>query len=665
MKKLLSIFASSLLVISPIFLVVSCTKNKKVIDDISLQTAVEQIGKSIYLTDTNNYDFDYQMNGVLKNKRIKDISNVYGNDNYTKDNLNSYSRFDELYKYYFDKNLFNNNLKVAEKINFEGNIRPQNSDSLEMILLKIPNLLELLGNGKIIAALFKLFTIIPTIIVNLSDNYLFSYLNKILSKENSEAFSNAFSNDPYDDFTNQESLNSAIIGFSNSIDYLIGNKNKLEIPTKEEVEGKYFLNSISKLTSNLKLIFNNEKSISLDLIIDIPAIAEIVRFVRTLIVYIVNGVGTIYIESESNGNKNYFKQIEVFRNTKIDNTKNEINILNFLEFLESTYKNGEGLKLILALLFQSYEKPKLKNNFGFPSVGVISDESIQVKGIIPLLQASMNAIFPTFYITEGLPPVIIKLLKLFKIDRVNLSSVCIELINSMVSGLNFKGIIDIMNSWLVFSIIKDNKLKEKLNSLKEIEEIYKNSLWDELYSGKFINKFLFVLTNQENEEYINFKNILENTTMSFLGRKFTYRDFFWNIINNEDFKGEFKIDFTNISEVIINFRRILDLKNGEKNDVDFYKFQTNLQTLFANLQGSKKLTSWVINDKNEENSLWEEFRQGQSKYNKEINDNILNQEILSITDLKKYSYQVEVENKKYIIKLEMLKSNKFQISSIS
>ncbi|WP_339029323.1 lipoprotein [Spiroplasma endosymbiont of Cantharis nigra] len=666
MKKLLAIFGSSLLVVSPAILVVSCTKNKKIIDDISLQTAVEQIGKSIYLTDTKNYNFDYQMDGILKNKRIKDISNIYGNDNYTRDDLNSYSRFDELYRYYFDKNLFKDDLKVAETINFEGNIKPQNSATLETILVTIPNLLELLGNGKIIALLFKLFTIIPSFIVNLSNNYLVSYLDKILSKENSDAFSNAFSNEPYADFTNQESLNSAIIGFSNSIDYLIGNKNQLEIPTKDEVEGQLFLNSITKLTINLKSIFNNEKSISFDLIIDLLAISEIVRFVRTLIVYIVNGVGTIYTESESNGNKNYFKQIELFRNAKVDATKNEINFLSFFEFLESTYKNGDGLKLILALLFQSYENPKLKTNrLGIPNMGVIADEKIQLKGINPLLQASMNAIFPTFYITEGLSPIIAKLLKWLKIDRINLASVCIELINSLVSGSNFKGIIDIMNSSLVSPIIKDEILKERLKSLKKIDEIYKNSLWNELYSGKFINKILLVLNNEENEKDINIKNIIENTNLTFLGRKLTYKEVFWNITNNEDFKGEFKIDFTNISELLINLRKLLDLKNDEKSDVNLYKFQTNLQTLFANLQGIKKLTSWITNEENEQSdSLWEEFRQEQSKYNKKINDDILNQKNVSITDLKNYSYQVEVENKKYIIKLKMLKSNKFQISSI-
>ncbi len=665
MKKLLAIFGSSLLVVSPAILVVSCTKNEKIIDDISLQTAVEQIGKSIYLTDTKNYNFDYQMDGILKNKRIKDISNIYGNDNYTKDDLNSYSRFDELYRYYFDKNLFNDNLKVAETINFEGNIKPQNSATLETILVTIPNLLELLGNGKIIALLFKLLTIFPSFIVNLSDNYLVSYLDKILSKENSDAFSNAFSNEPYADFTNQESLNSAIIGFSNSIDYLIGNKNQLQIPTKDEVEGELFLNSISKLTTNLKSIFNNEKSISLDLIIDLPAIAEIVRFVRTLIVYIANGVGTIYTESESSGNKNYFKQIEAFRNTKIDATKNEINVLNFLDFLESTYKNGDGLKLILALLFQSYESPKIKVSWGLPSVGVIADEKIQLKGINPLLQASMNAIFPTFYITEGLSPIIVNLLKILKIDRINLASVCIELLNSLVSGSNFKGIIDVINYPLVSAIIKDEILKEKLKSLKKIDEIYKNSLWDELYSGKFINKILLILNNEENEKDINIKNIIENTNVTFLGRKLTYKEVFWNITNNDDFEGEFKIDFTNISELLINLRKILDLKNGEKSDANLYKFQTNLQTLFVNLQGIKKLTSWITDEENEQgDSLWEEFRQEQSKYNKKINEDILNQKIVSITDLKNYSYQVEVENKKYTIKLKMLKSNKFQISSI-
>ncbi len=665
MKKLLAIFGSSLLVVSPAILVVSCTKNEKIIDDISLQTAVEQIGKSIYLTDTKNYNFDYQMDGILKNKRIKDISNIYGNDNYTKDDLNSYSRFDELYRYYFDKNLFNDNLKVAETINFEGNIKPQNSATLETILVTIPNLLELLGNGKIIALLFKLSTIFPSFIVNLSDNYLVSYLDKILSKENSDAFSNAFSNEPYADFTNQESLNSAIIGFSNSIDYLIGNKNQLQIPTKDEVEGELFLNSISKLTTNLKSIFNNEKSIGLDLIIDLPAIAEIVRFVRTLIVYIANGVGTIYTESESSGNKNYFKQIEAFRNTKIDATKNEINVLKFLDFLESTYKNGDGLKLILALLFQSYESPKIKVSWGLPSVGVIADEKIQLKGINPLLQASMNAIFPTFYITEGLSPIIVNLLKILKIDRINLASVCIELLNSLVSGSNFKGIIDVINYPLVSAIIKDEILKEKLKSLKKIDEIYKNSLWDELYSGKFINKILLILNNEENEKDINIKNIIENTNVTFLGRKLTYKEVFWNITNNDDFEGEFKIDFTNISELLINLRKILDLKNGEKSDANLYKFQTNLQTLFVNLQGIKKLTSWITDEENEQgDSLWEEFRQEQSKYNKKINEDILNQKIVSITDLKNYSYQVEVENKKYTIKLKMLKSNKFQISSI-
>ncbi|ALD66282.1 lipoprotein [Spiroplasma cantharicola] len=666
MKKLLAIFGTSLLVVSPAFLVVSCTKKEKNIDDISLKTAVEQIGKSVYLTDTKKYNFNYQMNDILRTKRIKDISTIYGNDTYTKDDLSSYSRFDDLYNYYFDKNLFADNLSISENINWEGNIQAQNSKNLELLLVTIPNLLDLLGNGKIFTFIFKLIEIAPSILVSLSDNYLVSYLNKILSKENSESFSNAFSNEPYTNFTNQEALNSSIIGLSNSIDFLLGNKNELKIPTKEQSQGEYFLNSISLLTNNLRSILKKEKTINLDLIIDLPAIAEVIRFARTLIVYITNGVDSIYKENQNQSGHNYFEEIEKFRNSVIEAKKNELNILNVFEFLDSTYEDGEGLKLIFALLFQSYKEPKLRAGKLTINVGAISDENIQVKGITPLLQASINAVFPTFYITEGLPSIVVSLLKILKIDKVNLASVTIDLLNSLVSGSNFKGIIDIMNHFLIINFIKNEQLKSKIESLKEIDEIYKNSLWTELYGGTFINKFYEVLFNKKIEEKINIKGILENSKISFLGEKILYKDILSKINNNQDFKGDFKIDFSNISQIVIDLRKILDLKNGIKTDINIKDFQSNLETLFVNLQGMKKLTSWASNTETSEgSSLWDKYQAEQNKYNKNLRADILTQKIKSVNQNKKYSYEVIVENKKYVINLKMLKNNKFQIISIN
>ncbi|AGR42056.1 hypothetical protein [Spiroplasma diminutum] len=668
MKKLLSIVSSTLLVISPTSLLVSCTNTKKILDSTSLKVAVEQIAKATYLSETEGYDFKYQFDDILKTKRIKDISSIYGQNTYTEDGLSSFSRFNDLYKYYFQNQLFTNNFKSSENI-LNGNIKPKNTSNLETLLVTMPNLLELLPNvitklseGNILSSIIDLILATPSIVQTIKNNYLFSYLNKILSPENASLLSNAFSNEIYKGFTNQETLNSAMIGFSNGIDYLVGNNNKLLVPTKGQSSGENFLISIEKLTNNLTLLNKKEKTIKLDLILDLPAIAEIIRFVRTLIVYTANGIKYIYTNEKQN-ETNYFSIINEYRQDDFSEDSNELDFMKMINLLSSTYANGDGIRMILSLMFQSYESPKLKSWLIIPNLGFISDESIQVEGITPLVQSFINSKFPTISLTEGLNPSIVAILKLFKLSKINIASFVVDLLNTLASNNNLNEMVKILNKEEVKFFIKQYIDLSKIKQLKKTKSLTTDSLWYGIYQGTIIKDLNNIFNENQMTDDFNIQKIIENPSLSVLGEKMSIKD----LINNIDMESsnELKLNFSDISQLIVELRKVIDKVNGAEENFESKELIDNLNSILTNLKGFGRLTSWTtIPEAGEKDSLLDKYKQQQLDLKQKIKDDLIDITVSSISQSKNYSYQVNFEDKSYKIKLKMLKNKKFQVESI-
>ncbi|AUB31478.1 hypothetical protein [Spiroplasma floricola] len=653
MKKILSLLGASLLTISPTVLLVSCSTNKVNFNENSVQTIVEQIGKSIYLSDTKNYDINYQMDEVIKTNRIKNLSRSFTDD----ENITQYSRFAELYNQYFDENMFSSDLQVQENINVLGNIQPKSLGFAETLLVTIPNLLGTLSDGKIIKFIFNSVLTLPQITNVLKNNYLVGYLDKILSQENTKLLSSAFSSDIYVGFTNQEVMNSAIMGFANSINYMLRETKVIEIPTKDNLTEEKFLESIVTLTKNLTSIRKKEKSIKLDLIRDLPAIAELIRFIRTLIIYTENGVKAL----SNSKNENYFDDISKYRKAEFNSVDNKFDILTTVNMLINTYNDGSGIRKILSVLFQSYKNPKIKV-FITPRFGAIASEEIYSEGITSLLQVTLNSIFPTIVLNNKL--IDNSMRALIEIpDKVVISSIICEFINIIISNNSLNDFLSAI-TYPGLSLIIGNDISDIMKNLSQNEKIKKGKIWDGIYSGDYINEFIKTFANKELSKTINIKNFLESKKIDILGTKLTIFEIFQKI-NETQVKGKIEVNFDRLSSLILDLRIILDLNNSIKNEEFEYKnFTNNIASLVEDLSGVKKLTLWLSQSSDNDLSIIENYKHQQANLKKEINDNILNLEVTNMKMIGKYSYEINFENKKYEINLKVIDKKKLQVKSI-
>ncbi|QHX36603.1 hypothetical protein [Spiroplasma sp. BIUS-1] len=652
MKKILSLLGSSLITVSPATLLVSCTTPKVKLNEISMKTITEQVAKAAYLEKKSDYDFNYQLDEILKVKRIKDVSTIFSTN--VDDQITAYSRVGELFDKYVDYNLF------VKDYELKDGIKPKEASSIETLFVTLPNLVEMLSDGKIINFLFNSVLVLPEITNVLRNNYLVGYLDKILSTENTELLVNAFSNDKYANFTNQEVMNSAIMGLSNAIDFMLGNSNKINVPKKEQSSGKEFLASIDKLTKNLTAIRKKEKTLSLDLIRDLPAIAEIIRFARTLIVYTSQGVASL---SSDTSNGNYFKEIDEFRKAYFNVKDNNLNIISLIYLLVDTFNDGSGIRKILAVLFQSYETPNIKNGL-IPNVSIISNEKIYETGLTPIIQSIFNSFMPTLDITTGVPLWLTLILKVLKIDRINIGSIFNEIIVTIVSNNSFKEMIDVFNNILVINQISNKEIKDKIKSLKQTA-LYKEQSWTSLFEGNFINDLLKLL-NKETGNQINIKSILKNTKISFLGSELSITEIFLKIKNTDIGSRKLLLDFENISNLIKDLRSILDLNNGIKHPEFIYKnFVDNLASIIENLSGIKKLTNWITVSENGKPSILDEYKQDQKQLKTDIYDNLYNLKVTSVNKLSDYSYEALIGEQTFKVNYVLNKKNKLQIKSIN
>ncbi|WP_338985571.1 lipoprotein [Spiroplasma endosymbiont of Diplazon laetatorius] len=650
MKKILSLLGATLITVSPATLLVSCATKDMKLNENSVKTLVEQIAKAAYLNENKGYDYQYEMDEILKVKRIKDISTVFENN--IDEDITAYSRFGELYDKYMDKNPFVNGYELEE------GLKPKSATSLETLFVTLPNLIDMLASGKLIKFLFNSVLVLPQITGVLKNHYLTGYLDNILSKENADLLSKAFSNDIYEGFTNQETINSALMGLSNSIDFMLRNTKTIEIPNKENSTGDAFLASVEKLTKNLTAINKKEKTINLDLIVDLPAIAEIIRFARTMIVYTAQGVSSL---STSTGN--YFKDITTFRKNNFDVKNNKLDIIAALDLIVDTYNDGSGLRKMLSVLFQSYENPKIKTigigNFATPILGVLSDEIIYEEGLSPLIQALFNSIIPSIKLSDEMNK---KLITTGIKDNINIGSGILELVNTIISNNSINGLFKCLNSVFVRSQLPEvaqKIVKELINT-----SVAKDSIWEGLYGGEFV-KLILNSMGKNVEQNINIKTILEGSRVNILETELSITEIF-SKIKNTSAKGNFLLDFDKLSNLISGLRSILDLNNGIKDESFKYsEFVDNLSGIVTDLAGMNKLTDWLTQPNGQNGSIIENYNQNQAKLKLDIYNDVYNLQAQSVNKLSNYAYKAVIQGKEITINFSLSKKSKLQIKSIA
>ena len=365
MKKLLGLLGALGLTVSAGATVVACQAESEQInfDNKSQQDSISKImssySKGLFLNQNelgkNKYHFssEYLMDKKIKNSYLSDLGLKDFNEN---EGVMDTTRYSEIYNKYLDSNLLSDDLKLSDDI-YQGEVlSPESSivSTLSSITGMVPTILNLLSDPSKVGQLLLGFAGNVDKISSIISPSVLKTLANVLNDETLETLENAFSNDIYKEMNYQEALNSSVIGLSNAVNKLINGKNvkKLAYKSNEDIKTN-FKEATNIIATNVLGLFSGEKSFKFDILENIDSIAEVIRFVRTMVLYLdsfkdeLNGKSLLTIEN-----------VDKKRAQKIDIKRNSFDVKNILNILEEMVKDDSGVvfKNLVNIFLSTNEK---------------------------------------------------------------------------------------------------------------------------------------------------------------------------------------------------------------------------------------------------------------------------------------------------------------------
>lgn len=365
MKKLLGLLGALGLTVSAGATVVACQAESEQInfDNKSQQDSISKImssySKGLFLNQNelgkNKYHFssEYLMAKKIKNSYLSDLGLKDFNEN---EGVMDTTRYSEIYNKYLDSNLLSDDLKLSDDI-YQGEVlSPESSivSTLSSITGMVPTILNLLSDPSKVGQLLLGFAGNVDKISSIISPSVLKTLANVLNDETLETLENAFSNDIYKDMNYQEALNSSVIGLSNAVNKLINGKNvkKLAYNSNEDIKTN-FKEATNVIATNVLGLFSGEKSFKFDILENIDSIAEVIRFVRTMVLYLDSFKDELVKETPLTIN-----DVDEKRTQKIDIKKNSFDVKKILEILEKMVNDEKGVvfKNLVNIFLSTNEK---------------------------------------------------------------------------------------------------------------------------------------------------------------------------------------------------------------------------------------------------------------------------------------------------------------------
>ncbi len=365
MKKLLGLLGALGLTVSAGATVVACQAESEQInfDNKSQQDSISKImssySKGLFLNQNelgkNKYHFssEYLMAKKIKNSYLSDLGLKDFNEN---EGVMDTTRYSEIYNKYLDSNLLSDDLKLSDDI-YQGEVlSPESSiiSTLSSITGMVPTILNLLSDPSKVGQLLLGFASNVDKISSIISPSVLKTLANVLNDETLETLENAFSNDIYKDMSYQEALNSSVIGLSNVVNKLINGKNvkKLAYKSNEDIKTN-FKEATNVIATNVLGLFSGEKSFKFDILENIDSIAEVIRFVRTMVLYLDSFKDELVKETPLTIN-----DVDKKRTQKIGINKNSFDVKKILEILEKMVKDDSGVvfKNLVNIFLSTNEK---------------------------------------------------------------------------------------------------------------------------------------------------------------------------------------------------------------------------------------------------------------------------------------------------------------------
>ncbi|ALD66464.1 MOLPALP family lipoprotein [Spiroplasma cantharicola] len=415
MKKLLSLIGAITLMASPIGAVVACgnknTTEKEKPDEVednfesaerqdTISKLMSQYAKSLYLNQKElsdgetHFSSKYMMENNVRNEYLKTLKLTEFNDS---EGVESNDKFYKVADKYFNtKDLLASDLKISDNVYQDYVLDPSAADEgiVDIIKNTLPTVLSLMSDPTTLQQLLGVVASNPSMISSIISPDLLKTLGKVLNQENLKLLENAFSNKIYENMNYQTALDSSMIGLSNAVEKLVkGNVTKLSYETQAEVE-QNIDSATSSLAENISNLMNGSVELKLDLIANIDSIAEIIRFVRTLVVYMEQFSYEEMTSSVLTLEKIEEKRSQIFNSNSLDIKE----LLKKLNYMVNEDLNGVVFKNYIGILFATNSKnfsigKQFTENVNDGLMGLLSKVAV-----IAMKQESINIIISKVYV---------------------------------------------------------------------------------------------------------------------------------------------------------------------------------------------------------------------------------------------------------------------------
>ena len=467
MKKLLAYLGTISLLTTSTVPVVACTNDEIINSNVyhsqtSLLALNSQIAKVAYISNENKYDLNYLMNNFVQPMYLKDLPQQPDEI----ENLHDYNRYAELFNRYYDESYLKNDLTT--NLVLTNTVKPESANStinqiaslgstvLDMIAKQgLAGVLSLVVDGNLLSEFLS-----PTIL---------RFANDLLNQNTLLAFRDAFDDSIYKNMNYQEVLTSGVIGLINAVNELTGQKDRFDYKDKEnlQADATNYLDALNQFGTTIVDVMNCKIGFKFNIFNNLTAISEVIRFVRIVLTY---------LDQFDSAKSPTWAEINTVRtttyklNSKIDFKK----ILNDL-LVRLTSTNGEGLRSLIAILFQSSEHHQIKSN-PFANLGFLSKEDLTPSGLSAIGKVLINKYMP---------------LEILGSIKVYLGNVVWDLINT----ISVKETLDDMVAFLNNKLIADNlpeSIKPVIDKIKTDPVVIKD-LFTALYQGDILGDIFKML----------------------------------------------------------------------------------------------------------------------------------------------------------------------------
>ncbi|AVP49663.1 hypothetical protein [Williamsoniiplasma luminosum] len=517
MKKLLTLLGATIITCSSTMTLISCDNSKNHIqtsvdEQAILDIYLQEVAKIAYLHKEKGYDANYLFQNFVANKTIKELT---AKNPIAELNSRKINNLRELQKTYFTTNVIDPGIVIKE------GIKPEKAS--KSILQTLAPLIGMLSNPNILTTIGP---VLPGLLTSLNlggQSGIGNLLEKILDKNTIKLLSNSFSNRNYIGKTFQEAIDISSIKFVNAINKIIGVNSQFNPDQTKDKEA-----SLKSLVKNLGEFISSKKQLNFSILSNIKEVADIVEFVRLLLVYLDK------ISDQSN--ELSWTNIQDILNTPFD--KNSLNKIDVKKVFSNLLEKDKFKNLLKGLFMQKekYEPLHILDIFNIPNSQFMKNfdnENYKEIGFTSIIKALINSFIPNMggYLTG-----ILGILS----TNSSIGDEAVAAVAPRVSGI-------IMG--MLPESIPEN-LKDTIKRVLAKEQFYTDP-WEYLWSPDFVEAITGKNPDNTNFNFLDIPlkkltglksilqhNLSDKTSIRSIAEKVTKAD------------GELKIDFDNFAKLI-------------------------------------------------------------------------------------------------------------------